>query len=110
MFSCEQCNELLVDYVYGLLEDIELQETREHLRDCAACQAALEQVQAEQSLMARAAKAVHEVPEFKLPSGPETIVQAPGSAPSLPAPVAATNASKDCTAASTSKRCRELRR
>jgi len=85
MRSCDDCAERLLDYVYGLLEGTELQETREHLRSCAECQAALDQVQGEQKLMARAAKAIHDVPEFTLPN--ETIETLPAaSAPVAPLP------------------------
>jgi hypothetical protein len=77
MSRCDVCNERLLDYVYGLLDGDELRETREHLHSCAACQTALAQVQAEQALMARAARAIENVPEFTLPS--ETTEIAPAS-------------------------------
>src|SRR4051812_28654545 len=90
MRPCDECAERLLDFVYGLLEGDELQETREHLQSCADCQAALQQVQGEQSLMARAARAIDDVPEFTLPS--ETIETMPASAAPGPLPIVGTNA------------------
>jgi hypothetical protein len=89
MLTCEHCRDRLLDYVYGLLEGGDLQETREHLHACAECQAALQRVQAQQKLMACAAKAVAEVAEFTLPlnqpaSAPPTLAMTPASAPKRP--------------------------
>ncbi len=67
MLTCEHCRERLFDYVYGLQEADELQQTREHLRGCLSCQATLAQVETQQGLMARAARAINTVPEFTLP-------------------------------------------
>ena len=67
MLTCDHCRDCLLDYVYGLLEGGDLQETREHLHACAECLAVLEKAQTQQKLMACAAKAVTEVAEFALP-------------------------------------------
>jgi hypothetical protein len=68
MATCEHCHNVLLDFVYGLLEETEAQEVREHLTACPTCQAALEKVQAQQKLLAHAARVIDKVPEFALPS------------------------------------------
>ena len=42
--NCEESKELLVAYVEGLLEDSEKQAVAEHLKDCSACQAELQEL------------------------------------------------------------------
>jgi len=42
--NCEETKELLVAYVEGLLEDSEKQAVAEHLKDCSACQAELQEL------------------------------------------------------------------
>ena len=42
--NCEETKELLVAYVEGLLEDSEKQAVAEHLKDCPACQAELQEL------------------------------------------------------------------
>src|SRR5215510_4192213 len=68
MITCDYCRERLLDYVFGLLEESDLKETREHLNVCSECQAALAKAKSQASLMGRAAKAITEVAEFTLPS------------------------------------------
>src|ERR1043165_274638 len=69
MPTCEHHQQSLFDYVYDLLEPGELQEMREHLETCSACQAALAKVHTQQKLLQRAAHAITEVPLFTLPAG-----------------------------------------
>jgi len=42
--NCEESKELLVAYFEGLLEDSEQQAVEEHLKDCSACQAELQEL------------------------------------------------------------------
>jgi outer membrane lipoprotein-sorting protein len=42
--NCEESKELLVAYVEGILEDSEKQAVAEHLKDCSACQAELQEL------------------------------------------------------------------
>ena len=42
--NCAESKELLVAYVEGLLEDSEKQAVAEHLKDCSACQAELQEM------------------------------------------------------------------
>jgi len=42
--NCEETKELLVAYVEGLLEDTQKQAVAEHLKDCPACQAELQEL------------------------------------------------------------------
>src|SRR5262245_52837549 len=79
MLNCEVCKDRLFDLVYGLLEGDELQQMQAHVDACADCQAALDKVKTSHKLMARAAKAISNVPEFNLPT-PES------EAPTLVAP------------------------
>ena len=84
MTNCEKCRDRLLDHVYGLLEGVDAHAVREHLNVCSDCQADLEQVRAEQKLFACAAKAVTEIPEFRLPSNEPAIIPMttlPGQAP-----------------------------
>jgi hypothetical protein len=71
MVTCEQWSELLWDYLYGLLDDEQAQGLREHVVDCAACQAALKEAQGQQRLVAQAARVHDTVPPFQAPeAGP----------------------------------------
>ena len=82
MVNCENCKNLLLDYVYDLLDESEAQELREHLQACSECKAALETALTQQNFMARAARAIPEVPEFSLPSDePATVPQSPATLP-----------------------------
>src|SRR5436853_13019 len=53
MYACDDCNNLLLDYLYGLLEPEEAAKLREHLDACPNCQQALRSAEAQQSLIAR---------------------------------------------------------
>jgi hypothetical protein len=79
MCNCDTCRERLLDFVYGLLEESDLHEAREHLNACSQCQAALQKAQSQQKLMARAARVVTNVAEFKLPAEQPSAAQ-----PTLP--------------------------
>jgi alpha-2-macroglobulin-like protein len=91
MHTCDQCSDLLLDYLYGLLDEGEARELRDHLAACPACQAALAKAESQQSLIARAAQVYGEVAPFTAPSAAapaepapaETAVQA--SQPAAPA-------------------------
>src|SRR5208337_2540121 len=68
MLECKPCYDRLLDFAYGLLDEPEAAEVRAHVTSCAACHAALTAVQAEQKLLAHAARAIRVVPEFAVPS------------------------------------------
>jgi Putative zinc-finger len=87
MLECKPCHDRLLDFVYGLLDEAEAAEVRAHVNACAACQAALTAAQAEQKMLARAARAIRVVPEFAAPS--ETApapVQQPATLPLVVGP------------------------
>jgi Putative zinc-finger len=99
MYSCSERSDLLLDFLYGLLEPEEVQRLRAHLADCPACRAALAEAEAQQRLLARAAHIVREVPAFVLPgeteladkstpSSPESATAGPSplEAPAVPLP------------------------
>lgn len=56
MERCKQCQDLMLEYLYDLLEGAERQEFLDHLGQCAACQAALERARGQQKLLAAAAR------------------------------------------------------
>jgi hypothetical protein len=72
MNPCESWHDLLLDYVYGLLEPEEEARLRAHLAGCPACQHAQAEAQAQQRLLARAAQVYREVPVFTAPSSEST--------------------------------------
>ena len=76
MPNCEHCQNLLLDHVYGLLDQGDSDKLRAHLSGCPSCQAALGKVEAEKKLMARAARAISEVPEFALPGAAPSVTPA----------------------------------
>lgn len=56
MVRCDECEALLLEYQYGLLEPGEVAIVEEHLGVCPTCPAALERARHEQRLLASAAK------------------------------------------------------
>jgi hypothetical protein len=86
MYTCDQCADLLLDSLYGLLEAEEAQQLREHVSGCAACQAARAQAEAQQRLLARAAHVAREVPAFTAPV--ETAIKDSVAAPPVEQPPA----------------------
>jgi hypothetical protein len=66
--TCSDCSELLLDYLYGLLDVEPAGLLREHLAGCAACQVSLDQARNRQNLFAWAARKFRDVPAFHLPS------------------------------------------
>jgi prepilin-type processing-associated H-X9-DG protein len=42
--NCAECKELLVAYIEGLLDETEKRSVTQHLKDCAACRAELEEI------------------------------------------------------------------
>jgi hypothetical protein len=85
MYTCDECADRLLDYLYGLLEADEVQGLRAHLADCPACQAALHEAEAQQGLLARAAHVAQTVPAFVAPSDPPAETTSPAPAPAEPA-------------------------
>ncbi len=84
MFTCDDCANLLLDSLYGLLEDAEAQGLRAHLVSCPACRAALAEAESQQNLLARAAQVYADVPAFSAP----TTEAAPAVETPAPAPTA----------------------
>jgi hypothetical protein len=86
MYTCDDLRELLWDYLYDLLEPEQSQAVRDHLAQCLPCRGCLEHAEAEQHLLAHAARLEEPVPVFQAPEPepePETV---PATLP-LPAPV-----------------------
>lgn len=73
MKSCEQLQNQLFDHLYGLLDADDSRDLAQHLEHCGDCQAALARAQAQQRLLATAAK--KEFPEFHfvIPTRPEVV-------------------------------------
>jgi hypothetical protein len=68
MHRCEDCNDLFLDYLYGLLDPGQTQVLLDHLENCAPCQAALAEAERHQQLLARAAQISRHVPMFNAPA------------------------------------------
>src|SRR5262245_6465065 len=75
MDRCESCHNLMLEYLYDLLDEAERQPFVEHLNGCAACQAQLEKAKAQQRLLAAAAKKQFPAIHFEAP--PHVTVPAP---------------------------------
>lgn len=93
MMQCQQCEPLILDYLYGLLDDAEAVAIESHLRECAACAAARNEAARLQGLIARAAKNtfphVRFDPPAAKPTPPPLTVQATNLSWPLPLPTAA---------------------
>lgn len=85
MAHCDPFRDQLLDSLYGLLEEREQEELSAHLAICPDCRAALVLAQAQQGLLARAARAVECVPEFTSPAEENhSPAPQPASAPVAP--------------------------
>src|SRR5438874_10075189 len=90
MPSCTDYRNLLLDHLYGLLDDAEAVALRAHLADCPECQAALTAAERQQQLLARAAQVYTQVPLFQAPADEKPAAPAASTAPvTLPMPVRA---------------------
>ncbi|MCC6419571.1 MAG: zf-HC2 domain-containing protein [Gemmataceae bacterium] len=89
MYRCDDCNPLLIDYLYGLLDGPETQALRDHLAACPACRDALAQAEGKQDLFARAAQVYAQVPLF---TAPRAEAEAPQEAPTPAADTVRTTA------------------
>src|SRR5262245_23873102 len=78
MLGCHGCQELLLDFLYDLLDQADQRPLLDHLAGCPACQAALESARAQQKLLAQAARL----------SFPDVRFTPPTEAPPEPAPPA----------------------
>src|SRR4051812_22515095 len=67
MRTCADWQDLLLDDLYGLLDEPEAQALREHLAECPACQAARDRATLEKTRITRAALAISEVSPFRIP-------------------------------------------
>src|SRR4051794_31848728 len=83
MHTCDQCSDLWLDYLYGLLDEGEAQALREHLAACPSCPASLAAAESQQGLLARAAQVYAAVPAFTAPAA-EPTPDAPTPAPPPP--------------------------
>ncbi len=66
--NCVQSNDLMFDFVYGLLDEPEATALREHATGCAACTAELEKATADQHKLGRAALAITDLAPFQIPN------------------------------------------
>ncbi len=85
MHSCEAAQNLLLEYVFDLLDDGERLAVQEHLAGCAACSAALARTQQQQRLLAAAARLECSDVHFEPPT-PEVVPPAEKTATVLPLP------------------------
>ena len=83
MLNCEGCQNLLLDFLYDLLEPAEREALQAHLATCPACPAALAKVRQQQGLFATAAKMAFPAVRFIKPA-PVPILPLPRSQPLQP--------------------------
>ncbi len=91
MMTCERCEQLLLDYLYGLVEGAEAEALEAHLRTCASCAAARTRTEGWQKLLAAAARDRFPQVRFDPPRFPEYPVPRPAAlctAASRPSPPA----------------------
>ncbi|MFO0864029.1 MAG: zf-HC2 domain-containing protein [Gemmataceae bacterium] len=95
MDTCERWQDLLLDFVYGLLDEQEAGELRAHLAQCPACRTALAKAEGSKDRLSRAALAVRDVAPFHPPVETTPSTLAPALSPVSPPisqPVAITTA------------------
>ena len=68
MMRCHDCQALLLDLAYGLLDGTEAAVVRTHLAECPACTVALQTASRAQGLFARAAKTEFPNVRFEAPA------------------------------------------
>ncbi|MFO0926636.1 MAG: zf-HC2 domain-containing protein [Gemmataceae bacterium] len=88
MLGCHGCQELMLDFLYDLLEEADQRALRDHLAGCPGCQAALEKARAHQQLLARAARLSFPNVQFTPPDEAAAtpaapLVPAAGDAPAI---------------------------
>lgn len=94
MLRCEDCSNLMLDYLYGLLDPEEQGQLRAHLADCPACQKALSQSEKQRRLLAQAALIYTTIPPFvapdaaSMPAEPPAPMAAEASVSAIKAPLA----------------------
>lgn len=87
--NCPACHDLLLDFLYDLLDESQAIAIREHVAACPACASELEKAKSDQLKLGRAALAIVQVPEFEVPeAAPAETSPAPADAPA-PNPAAA---------------------
>ncbi len=89
MFACNDCRDLLLDHVYGLLDGAEADALRDHLAACADCRAAQAAAAGQQHLLAKAAQVYAQVPAFQAPAADTAVTAAaptPQPVPAVPVP------------------------
>src|SRR6266851_9548194 len=82
MQRCEACQSQMLEYLYDVLEDVERLAFREHLDQCAVCQAVLIKAQTQQNLLAAAARL--EFPEVRFQSPADPVAPLPRATVPLP--------------------------
>ncbi len=79
MTRCDDCQDLLLDHLYGLIDGPEADAVAAHMAECPACAAARDRAAREQQLFARAATSRFPEVRFDPPADPE-----PAAAPKPP--------------------------
>lgn len=74
MMTCERCKQLLLDYLYGLVEGTEAEALEEHLGTCASCVAERSRMERWRKLLATAARDRFPHVRFSPPRFPEYVV------------------------------------
>ena len=83
--NCVQCNDLIFDFVYELLDEPEAKPLREHLAGCETCAAELAKAKVDQQKLGRAALAITDIAPFPMPNERVAPESAPMPAAATPA-------------------------
>ena len=103
MMSCQNCQPLILDRIYGLLDEPETIALEQHLRECPSCALARDEAARVQGLLARAARGAYPQVKFEPPAAqpvPKTsgstlaISTAAGAGPAPLAPVLASSTAR----------------
>jgi hypothetical protein len=86
MVTCERCADLIWDDLYGLLNADQTAELRDHVAGCPACRAAQAEAEAQQRLVAKAARLYGVVAPFAVPEAGEAQAPTPAAPPPDEAP------------------------
>jgi len=86
MHGCHGCQEVLLDYLYELLDEQEQREVEKHLAGCSTCQQALQVARSQQQLLRRAARLSFPQVRFQPPADQPLAGRPAAASPLLPLP------------------------
>src|SRR5438552_3824569 len=73
MLNCETCRGQLLEYLYEVVDEVDVRGIQEHLEHCLMCRASLAKAQAHKQLLGKAAKAQFPGVRFDAPAEPAVL-------------------------------------